>query len=253
MFNISAQQPQESQTLIGEEPAFDEAAFAKAFEAIDNQIEETESKGKEKVREREPVVKFDLSHASMEMGDVSGDYDYEGKGSMWASELETTRKEAGWEALDAFQRAHQQEFQSTGSQESLEISQTIEKMRSDEGLSSQSQTPEPVAETVRIGADTIPATQQEAEPASRDAEADDLARTAGQLIENLKDEQSSKFQQSNFMQLMRQLRDKEVRIEGDSMVSVSASQLPHASEVDTRALYGSRNLGKPYQCQVMDG
>ena len=54
-------------------------------------------------------------------------------------------------------------------------------------------------------------------------EADELARTAGQLLDNLKDEHSQKFQDSSFLALMRQLRDKEVRVEGDQMVDVSSA------------------------------
>ena len=59
-------------------------------------------------------------------------------------------------------------------------------------------------------------------------DADELSRTAGQLLDNLKHEQSQKFQQSNFLALMRQLRDKEVRVEGDKMVDVRTSPFyPH--------------------------
>ena len=54
-------------------------------------------------------------------------------------------------------------------------------------------------------------------------DADELARTAGQLLENLKHDQSQKFQESNFLSLMRQLRDREVRVEGDKLVEVSVS------------------------------
>ncbi|KAL9116344.1 MAG: hypothetical protein Q9187_007132 [Circinaria calcarea] len=54
-----------------------------------------------------------------------------------------------------------------------------------------------------------------------EADADELAKTAGQLLDSLKDERSQKFQQSNFLALMRQLRDKEVRVEGDKMVDVN--------------------------------
>lgn len=53
-------------------------------------------------------------------------------------------------------------------------------------------------------------------------EADELARTAGQLLDNLKYDQSQKFQESSFLSLMRQLRDREVRVEGDKLVDVSA-------------------------------
>ena len=62
---------------------------------------------------------------------------------------------------------------------------------------------------------------QEAEQTSQQrpaGEADELARTAGALLENLKHEQNPKFQKSQFMGLMRQLRDGEVTVEGNDMV-----------------------------------
>ena len=74
-----------------------------------------------------------------------------------------------------------------------------------------------------IGSDTIPdefSKQKESDDSNR--EADELARTAGQLLDNLKHDQSQKFQNSAFLALMRQLRDKEVRVEGDKMVDVSS-------------------------------
>ncbi|KAJ3481811.1 hypothetical protein NLJ89_g12182 [Agrocybe chaxingu] len=49
-------------------------------------------------------------------------------------------------------------------------------------------------------------------------EGDELARTAGMLLENVKHEQNPKFQNSAFMGLMRQLRDGHVTIEGSEMV-----------------------------------
>ncbi|KAL8727927.1 MAG: hypothetical protein Q9181_005528 [Wetmoreana brouardii] len=73
----------------------------------------------------------------------------------------------------------------------------------------------------RIGSDRIfEESQQRQESQSKEQEADELARTAGQLLENVKHEQSAKFQESNFLSLMRQLRDKDVRIEGDNFVDV---------------------------------
>lgn len=50
---------------------------------------------------------------------------------------------------------------------------------------------------------------------------DELARTAGELLDNIKHEHSQKFKDSNFLSLMRQIRDREVRIEGDKVVEVS--------------------------------
>ena len=81
-----------------------------------------------------------------------------------------------------------------------------------------------------IGSDEIPdesARQDERNQANH--EADELARTAGQLLDNLKHDQSEKFQRSAFLALMRQLRDKEVRVEGDQMVDVSNHFLVYLS------------------------
>lgn len=70
----------------------------------------------------------------------------------------------------------------------------------------------------RIGADAIhhpdDVDYQNMTPAQ---ESDDLARTAGQLLNSVKDNQSDKFQQSVFLQLMRQFRDKEVVVDGDNI------------------------------------
>ena len=65
--------------------------------------------------------------------------------------------------------------------------------------------------------------QRKTEEGKEADDAEELARTAGQLLENVKGDQSKKFQESNFLSLMRQLRDKEVRVEGDKLVDVSIS------------------------------
>ncbi|WEW55565.1 hypothetical protein PRK78_000996 [Emydomyces testavorans] len=70
-------------------------------------------------------------------------------------------------------------------------------------------------EPIRIGSDTIPAQQEVVD------EADELARTAGQLLESVSHDESQKFKESNFLALMRQLRDREVTVEGDEFREVS--------------------------------
>ncbi|KAL8719368.1 MAG: hypothetical protein Q9225_003625 [Loekoesia sp. 1 TL-2023] len=72
----------------------------------------------------------------------------------------------------------------------------------------------------RIGSDRILDESLESQQRSDAQEADELARTAGHLLENVKHDQSAKFQGSNFLSLMRQLRDKEVKVEGDNIVQV---------------------------------
>lgn len=74
----------------------------------------------------------------------------------------------------------------------------------------------------RIGSDRILDGAQKRDEQGKEAdEAEELARTAGQLLENVKGDQSKKFQESNFLSLMRQLRDKEVRVADDKLVGVS--------------------------------
>ena len=81
----------------------------------------------------------------------------------------------------------------------------------------------------RLGSDTIPEN-------SHDNDADDLARTAGQLLDNLKHDQSQKFRDSSFLSLMRKIRDREVQVEGDELVDVSTFPIIlHLVEHDRRS------------------
>ncbi|KAL5352414.1 hypothetical protein ACLOAV_002362 [Pseudogymnoascus australis] len=75
-----------------------------------------------------------------------------------------------------------------------------------------------------IGADAIhhpdAPSQQLLTPAQ---ESDDLARTAGALLTSVQGDQSDKFANSVFLQLMRQLRDKEVVVEGDAIMPAGSA------------------------------
>ncbi|KAH6615182.1 hypothetical protein C7974DRAFT_403431 [Boeremia exigua] len=68
--------------------------------------------------------------------------------------------------------------------------------------------------------------QQAEQPKMNDD--DEMAATAGRLLERVADNTSEKFQNSQFLELMRRLRDREVRVEGDKMVEVS-DQVPSTS------------------------
>lgn len=73
--------------------------------------------------------------------------------------------------------------------------------------------------------------QQETKPNDDDA----LAATAQELLEKIEHNQTDKFKNSQFLGLMRKLRDREMKVEGDKMVeTVSAShhdQLPSDSNI----------------------
>lgn len=85
-------------------------------------------------------------------------------------------------------------------------------------------TRDPALDQERIGADLIhdpdgSATQHD----SLQQDADALSRTAGELLHKVQNDHSDKFQNSQFLQLMRQLRDKEVTVEGDKLVDINGS------------------------------
>lgn len=82
---------------------------------------------------------------------------------------------------------------------------------------------EPVTqEQIRLGSDLIPQSDKQ-NPETRSRDADELARTAGQLLDSVRNEQNQKFQQSNFLALMRRIRDREVEVEGDDFREVSTN------------------------------
>lgn len=77
----------------------------------------------------------------------------------------------------------------------------------------------------------VPSPVQQTEQATHQtpAETDELARTAGLLLDNIKDEQNPKFQQSQFLGLMKKLRDRDIVVEGNQMVENEGQQI--ASDV----------------------
>ncbi|KAH7080321.1 hypothetical protein BKA63DRAFT_506212 [Paraphoma chrysanthemicola] len=79
-----------------------------------------------------------------------------------------------------------------------------------------------------------PETEQKQEQQPQLNDDDEMAATAGRLLERVADNTSEKFQNSQFLELMRRLRDREVRVDDDKIVEVSdQSNVPqHASTVD---------------------
>ncbi|KAK2760970.1 hypothetical protein FQN54_002212 [Arachnomyces sp. PD_36] len=84
-------------------------------------------------------------------------------------------------------------------------------------------------EEIKIGSDTIPQAEKSDTLNSND-NSDELARTAGQLLDSVSHDQSQKFKDSNFLALMRRIRDREVRVEGDEFRDVRSdlALMPHA-------------------------
>ena len=82
--------------------------------------------------------------------------------------------------------------------------------------------------------------QKEEQPKLNDD--DEMAATAGRLLERVADNTSEKFQNSQFLELMRRLRDREVRVEGDKMVEIN-SQIAGAPQSTEQSSTTHSGLG----------
>ncbi|KAF8549981.1 TPR-like protein [Imleria badia] len=77
--------------------------------------------------------------------------------------------------------------------------------------------------SVPVLSEDLPEQQQHPQGVKGEVPADEMARLAAQVIDSVKHEQNPKFQKSEFMQLMRQLRDGEVIVEKDAIVPKDAT------------------------------
>ncbi|OJJ44819.1 hypothetical protein ASPZODRAFT_134964 [Penicilliopsis zonata CBS 506.65] len=76
------------------------------------------------------------------------------------------------------------------------------------------------SERIQIGSDTIPSVDKN-DVSTNLNDHDELAKTAGQLLDSVSHDQSQKFRESNFLALMRRIRDREVHVEGEEFREVS--------------------------------
>jgi len=84
----------------------------------------------------------------------------------------------------------------------------------------------------RLGADLIHDPDGNVDQdAPSQADPDALSRTAADLLERVKDNTSDKFQNSQFLQLMRHIRDKEVVVEGDKIVDAQGRDIQPAQSL----------------------
>lgn len=81
---------------------------------------------------------------------------------------------------------------------------------------------------LKIGSDAISYTEQKDRTSDQDSrDANDLARVAGELVQNISHEQNTKFKNSTFLDLMRRIRDREVEVRNNDF-EVSSSSTPVA-------------------------
>jgi len=99
---------------------------------------------------------------------------------------------------------------------------------------------EKLAQQFRIGADQIhdpaaPQKDQQRDESDQDA----LARTAGQLLTSVRNDRNEKFQNSQFLELMRRVRDREVMVAGDKFVGTGGREDDAERAVEVAKAYPS--------------
>ncbi|TAQ83278.1 hypothetical protein B7494_g8399 [Chlorociboria aeruginascens] len=152
----------------------------------------------------------------------SGGYQasYEGKFPMAQQQQqpEVFDEEAFARAFEEASKIQMDEVQET-KQEGIELGQEIPLNEQAERFL------ESEANLERLGADLILDPSEERQSGETRDDSDALAQTAGLLLDSVKDNQSSKFQNSQFLELMRQLRDREIAVEGDNLVERNSPAL----------------------------
>ena len=130
--------------------------------------------------------------------------------------------EAAFDRAFESARSEMEQLENESQQQELSANQDqIENL-----LAEQSIETDHLQELERIGADRILPPEKRESAQNPQQDADELARTAGQLLDSVKHDQSQKFQESNFLALMRRLRDREVGVDGDTFRDVSTSHRP---------------------------
>lgn len=100
------------------------------------------------------------------------------------------------------------------------------------------QAPVDQVEKIKIGSDAIEYREWKDRTADQDArDADELARTAGQLLTSVQHDTSTKFQNSNFLDLMRRIRDREVEVQNNDLTDVATGEAVN--------MMGNDNLAEP--------
>ncbi|EXJ79416.1 hypothetical protein A1O3_08918 [Capronia epimyces CBS 606.96] len=115
--------------------------------------------------------------------------------------------------------------------EAMAQAQEMDQQQRQQQETSQSQSVEPATtaerlESIKIGSDAIHYREQSERTAEQDKkDADELARTAGLLLTSVKHDTSSKFQNSQFLNMMRRIRDREVEVQNNDLQTVEEEML----------------------------
>lgn len=122
------------------------------------------------------------------------------------------------EELNQEQNVSQDQSQNLGQDEEVLISESAERFMDSEIDHGQ------LLNQAPIGADIIHDPTDKSYPQPMQEDHTELARTAGHLLNVVSESNNEKFANSQFMQLMRQLRDREVEVAGSNMVNSTTGE-----------------------------
>ena len=91
---------------------------------------------------------------------------------------------------------------------------------------------------------------EHASPIETAFDGDELARAAGMLVDAVKEETNPKFKNSAFLSFMRQVRDKEVVVDGNDMVHASEATTTTSSEAQSRPINAPMGISLQQQSMV---
>lgn len=129
--------------------------------------------------------------------------------------------EADWS--QAFEEAFQDAFKEAEQVEQVEVTNKPQIPLEDVlNVADRSADDQPL-EQVRIGSDAIQYTEKKDQTAEHEAQdANALARVAGELLHNVQHDNSQKFQNSQFLNLMRKIRDRQVEVRNNDFEATNA-------------------------------
>ena len=217
-----------------QEDVFDEEAFERAFEAANAEVEQVQEQPRQKdiLSTKNNVLAHTDPIFQRPIKELENDVDSMGHRTLIDYQMQLMLLEQqNKKRLLAARQGKEMRWNMERKQWNMVEKQQAEVQLGNDVLINESADlstrSDHLVEQERIGSDRV--LQQDDDPRAETQlhdEADDLARTAGQLLDSVKHDQSQKFQQSSFLALMRQLRDREVRVEGNRMVDVSTSSSP---------------------------
>lgn len=137
---------------------------------------------------------------------------------------------------DVFQEMQSEHVQLTEAGHDLAMAETITEIH--DKLDSLIHEPS----AAKIGADAIEYTETKDRTQDQDTrDASDLARVAGQLVQNVSHETSEKFRNSQFLDLMRRIRDREIEVRNNDFEPAAQS----FSEPQTQQPENAQNFQFP--------